>query len=63
MTNKTASAIINLQTKKGERKMLYCVFNTDKEIIGRFKSHKKAIDYITDCNFNGIKTELKQLLG
>ncbi len=41
--------------------MLYCVFNTDKEIIGRFKSHKKAIDYITDCNFNGIKTELKQM--
>lgn len=34
--------------------MLYCVFQ-GKEIIGRFKSKDRAINYLLDCWFDGIE--------
>ena len=34
--------------------MLYCVFS-GKEIIGRFKSRDKAVNYLLDCWFDGME--------
>ena len=34
--------------------MLYCVIDSYGEIIGRFKSYKKAVDYFLNCWFDGM---------
>lgn len=34
--------------------MLYCIINSYGEIIGRFKTYEKAIDYLFDCWIYGM---------
>ncbi len=42
--------------------MLYCVFNSHGDIIGRFKTYERAIDYFLDCWFDGMdKVKIKKM--
>lgn len=34
---------------------LYCVFQGDKYIVGRFHNKKDAIDHMIDCWFDGME--------
>lgn len=34
--------------------MIYLVYHKNR-IIGRFKSHEKALDYLLDCYFDGLE--------
>lgn len=37
--------------------MLYCVFNSEGDIVGRFKKKEKAINYLIDRWFDGHENE------
>ena len=42
--------------------MLYCVINKPwGDIIGRFKTYSKAIQYLKECFSNGVDVELKAM--
>ena len=43
---------------------LYCVFQDDKYIIGRFHKKKDAISYMIDCWFDGMENlKVKAMTG
>ena len=43
---------------------LYCVFQGDKYIVGRFHKKKDAINYMIDCWFDGMENlKVKTMTG
>ena len=43
---------------------LYCVFQDDKYIVGRFHKKKDAIDCMIDCWFDGMENlKIKTMTG
>ena len=38
---------------------MYCVFNSEGDIIGRFKMYNRAIEYVLKCKKNRDREDLK----